>query len=148
MLISLQVSASVKSGENPNLSKKERKASKVALKRIVNYYSWYLNYINTNHVRPTQHVVLNQNVSANMRRTALGNNERYDVFLASSNFDPKCDIVISPEKIEKNRINMKAVVTGKYNYTFHVDMIIQKDFWCIDLVVGDEDMDPRIESAQ
>lgn len=140
----LNSNAEVKSVDNPTLSKKQKKQCKVALKRAVNFYSWYINYLIQNDSKPLKHVVIDQNASAHMRSEAAKSNDEYDVFLVSKEFDKKMNLELTPEKVEPNRINLKLKVSGQYNYTFHVDMIIQKGYWCVDLVIPDEDLNPAL----
>lgn len=136
--------AEVKSIDNPSFSKKQKKSCKVAIRRAINFYSWYINYRIQNDSKPLKHVVIDQNASVHMRSEAANSMDEYDVFLASKEFDKKMNLEIQPEKVEANRISLKINVHGAINYSFHADMIIQKGYWCIDLVVPDEDLNPAL----
>lgn len=147
ILTSFALHAEVKISSNPLFTKKENKIVKPALTRAVKFYSWYLNYLQKNHSRPLQNLVIDQYTTAHMRDLALTNTSNYDIFLASTDLYNDCDFEIMPEKIESKRIFLKGIVTGKYNYVFHIDMIIQKGNWCIDLVTSEEDMNPQLSEV-
>ncbi len=140
--------AEVKISGNDAFSKKERKTGKAAAKRAASFYTWYLNYLNTNKTKPTQYLVMKQYTTAHMRDEAMNHTENYDVFLVKSMPDYTCTMEIIPEKIEKGRVNLNVNITGKSNYRFHIDMILQKGNWCIDLVVPEEDLNPRIHETE
>ena len=135
----LNAHADVKIGENPLLSKKENKESAVVVKRVANFYGWYLNYINTNKTRPLHHAVIDQNTTKQMHARAAENTAAYDVFMASDSLDEACHLEIIPAKIEKDQISVEVKVSGKYTYSFHVILRLFKENWCIEDVVNDSE---------
>ena len=134
--------ADVKVGENPSMSKKDKKESAPVVKRVANFYAWYLNYINTNKNRPLHHPVIDQNTTKQMHERASANTASYDIFLGSDSLDEACKLEVIPEKIEKDKISILVKVSGKYIYSFHVAMKLFKENWCIDDVVNDEEKAP------
>ena len=128
-------------------NKKQKKEIAKAGKRVTAFYNWYLNYLAVNQTKPTSHIVLDQYTTPHMRNQALQFHAKYDAFLASPSFDPNCDLLITVQKLEAGRLSLYAEVSGKNNYPFYIDMVIQKGVWCIDLVTDAEDLDPAVDES-
>jgi hypothetical protein len=130
--------------DNPALTKSERKAGKVALKRASNFYGWYLNYLKENKTPPLRHRVIDQQTTSNMREMLLNSRENYDVFLAGKPFNPSGTLTLKAEKVEAGRVSVLAQMSGELKYTFHLDLVLQRGGWRIDMVFPDEDLNPAL----
>jgi len=139
-ICSLSVFAEVTIGTNNNLSQEDQKAVKYAVKRAANFYSWYLTFLTARDERPLKHVVIDQNTTIMFRKKVAENTSANDLILASNDLDTNCSIVITPLKIENGRILLKADVSGKYSYNFQIEMIKQRDCWCVDQVSENADL--------
>jgi len=129
--------AQIKVVENPGLSKSEIKNSAVAIRRLANFYDWYLKYLKASHgERPVSHVILDQNVTNKLKQQVKSNQSAKDDFFDQANVDTNCVITLMVVQVDKAHVGVKATIAGKTNYTMMIDMLIQKEAWCIDAVTS------------
>jgi hypothetical protein len=118
----------------------------MAAKRVKSFYTWYLNFKLQNATVPSTHLVIDQYCTAHMRSLSTKNSVNYDVFFAGNSVDAGQELELTTLKLQGGRLSLKANVSGKTNYAFYVDMIIQQGMWRIDLAVPDETPDMPLEN--
>jgi len=134
-LVSIYSIAEIKIESNTALSGTKKEVSEGAAKRVAVFYKWYMTYLAKNEAAPVQHAVYDQNITAQLQsRIFLSRSDKADIFFAQKDIDLNSDLVLKPIDYADDKIYILMTVAGKYNYTLKIEMIMQKENWCINNV--------------
>lgn len=135
LLASIYSIAEIKIETTSSLSGKNKEICIGACKRVGAFYNWYLGYLVKNNVAPIQHAVYDQYISSKLQdKIFLKKESDEDIFFGQKDVDVQSDLVLNPVQFMYDKIYVLVQVKGKYNYTLKLEMIVQKDNWCINEV--------------
>ena len=124
--------AEIKIETTSSMRGKDKEVCVGACKRVGAFYNWYIGYLGKNKIAPLQHAVYDQYITGQLRDKILSKKESdEDIFFGQKDVDVQSDLVLSPVQFADNKIYVLLQVKGKYNYTLKLEMIVQKDNWCI-----------------